>query len=116
MAAAAWFLAQDVPTTLHYRIEAYESGLMLRLPGEPEHRLGWDEVESLRVEGFVYSSGQPGSSDTAPFSPNLRDWRSMELELSDGEIVLLDLEPLSVEQRETVWRAIAGRAGLREAP
>ena len=41
----------------------------------------------------------------------LPEWKTMEL-LADGETHLVMLDKLSVEQRQTLWRAIAKHAHL----
>ena len=40
---ALYLTAADLPRLLNYRIEAYESGLMLRIPPEGEMRIAWDQ-------------------------------------------------------------------------
>lgn len=110
---AGYLLYQDLPTLLHYRIAALESGLVIEIPPDTSVDAGWDAVESLSVTGWEMKRGAPGPLGKNPFT-DVPEWEAMDLRLAGGELVTVDLKRLSWEQRQSVWKAIAVRAALVE--
>ena len=110
---AGYLLYQDLPTLLHYRIAALESGLVIEIPPDVSVDAGWDAVESLSVTGWEMKRGAPGPLGKNPFT-DVPEWEAMDLRLAGGELVTVDLKRLSWEQRQSVWKAIAVRAALVE--
>ncbi len=110
---AAFLLYQDLPTLLHYRIAALEGGLVMEIPPDVSVDTGWNAVEGLSVTGWEMKRGAPGPLGKNPFA-DVPEWEAMEVRLAGGETVAVDLRRLSWEQRQSVWKAIAVRAGLVE--
>ena len=110
---AGFLLYQDLPTLLHYRIAALESGLVIEIPPDTSVDAGWNAVESLSVTGWEIKRGAQGPLGKNPFT-DVPEWETMDVRLAGGELVTIDLRRLSWEQRQSVWKAIAVRAGLVE--
>lgn len=101
--AAVWFYKGTELS--RYRIDVLEDELVMDIPPAAEKRIDYDSIVGLRVEGEeLKSDGKP-----LYFS----DWRVMELSLDDGETLTVDLERLSMEQRQTLWQAVSHRAHLQ---
>jgi len=114
LAAAIWLLVRDLPTLLKYRIGLVDAGLELSIPPESPRTIPWDGIEEMKIEGSSwYSSGQ-SRFENAPIL-ELAEWESVELGLAGDETLTLDVSKLSIEQRKTVWAAIAARAQLVKA-
>jgi hypothetical protein len=116
---AAWLVYVDYPTLSSYRVGVLDTGLYLNIPPEPERTIDWASVEEMKIEGVEWASiGAPGAPPGMAKSyawSELPDWKTMELVLENGETHQVDLERLSIEQRQILWRAIARRARLVEA-
>jgi hypothetical protein len=110
---AAFLLYQDLPALLHYRIAALESGLVIEIPPDTSVDTGWNAVESLSVTGWEMKRGAAGPLGKNPFT-DVPEWETLEVRLVGGESATVDLRRLSWEQRQSVWKAIAVRAGLVE--
>jgi hypothetical protein len=81
------------------------------VPGQEPLDLGWSEIEGLEVEGMA----RDVRMSEAPVSGSLEwsaQWEDLLIYHTDGRIFDADLRPLSVEQRGTLWRAIARKAQL----
>jgi hypothetical protein len=120
---AGWTLAKDFPSLVDYRVEVRDDALYLNIPPEPGKVIPWNTVEEMEIEGTGWASAGSGPTTTiTPFGvrkteyawSELPEWQTMEL-TADGETHLIVLAKLSVEQRQTLWRAIAKRARLRKA-
>jgi len=90
-----------------YRIDVRRDHLHLMIPGEPELRVDWSEIEEIKVEGMALNVDMVGPGmEWAP------QWEDLKIVQSGGEVHDVDLRPLSVEQRGTFWRAIVSKAQL----
>ena len=117
---AGWSLSQDFPSLVDYRVEVQEDALYLKIPPEPEKVIPWNTVEEMEIKGVAWAgAGARPTVTPTPFGPRkteyawseLPEWHTMEI-MADGETHLVILEKLSIEQRQTLWRAIAKRARL----
>ena len=117
---AGWTVQQDYPSLTDYRVEVREDALYLNIPPEPEGEIPWSSIEEMKIEGIGWATaggdlpGTPtpfGVPKTEYAWSELPEWKTMEL-LADGETHLVMLDKLSVEQRQTLWRAIAKHALL----
>jgi hypothetical protein len=111
LALAVWLLITGWSMVYQYRIEVGRNELHLLLPAKGENRIPWEEIEGLDVEGMA--------SDVTLFTGKgeaLRwatQWKEMTLSLRGGRKIDVNLRPLSVEQRGSLWRAIVRKAGLQ---
>lgn len=112
---AGWFLFRDLPTLQHYRVEVRDGGLYLRIPPEPEKEVQWGSIETMVIKGIEYQRGtvNPVTRQKDMWT-DLPDWHTLELRLVGEDPYAVDLERLSVEQRQTLWKAIATRARMVE--
>ena len=81
----------------------------MRIPGQPELDVSWQQVESLDIEGMARDVRL--ASELPFWSTN---WEFLEIGLDDGSSYRVDLRPLSIEQRGTFWRAITRKADLQQ--
>ena len=113
LAVAAWLLYQGLVNITGYRVEVkIDSGLYVSVPPADPMDIPWGTIETLDVSGFEWKRAQIQQG----FGPNpvarklafseLPDWRSMSLVLTDGRSLDLDLERLSIEQRQSLLTAI----------
>lgn len=109
LAAAAFFI-RDYPTLKNYRVEVLREGLYMNIPPDAERNIPWDTIEEMYVEGV----GQQAGGDAVQQMLNLPEWHSMELTLTSGEKILVNLELLSLEQRQILWKAIMRSGGMVE--
>lgn len=125
LAASAWLLNQDLPTLLRYRINVRAAGLRVEIPPAAAREIVWDQLQGMTVLGHEFprlGSRDPrprlGPRDLRPENDSpvadIADWRTLDLRLAGGEVLKIDLSRLSLEQRITVFRAIAMRARLVE--
>ena len=113
LGAAAWLLVSDLPTLARYEIRVRKSGLDVSIPPEPPRHIDWSELEEMRISGYEWiGTRQHGTS--GPNFGRLAEWQSMELRLGSDEEIFVDLERLSVEHRQNLWRAIAAHSDLSE--
>lgn len=105
---AFWLWQQGASTVSDYRIEVTLDVLVVSIPPEPEHVIEWESIEGMYIEGVEYRV------DTG--IDTVAEYHYMDLHLDDGTTLPVDLKRLSVEQRGTLWRAIAKRAHLRQLP
>jgi hypothetical protein len=121
LAVAAWLLYQGLVNLTGYRVEVrVDSGLYVSVPPADPMDIPWGTIETLEVSGFEWMRAQvqPG------FGPNpvarklafteLPDWRSMSFVLTDGRTLDLDVERLSIEQRQSLLNAIVRYGQLAE--
>jgi hypothetical protein len=121
LVVAAWLLYQGLVTLTGYRVEVkIDSGLHVSVPPADPMDIPWGSIDTLEVSGFEWQRAQvqPG------FGPNpqarkmhfteLPDWRTMSFVLSDGRSLVLDVEQLSIEQRQTLLNAIVRYGRLAE--
>lgn len=114
LAAASYLLYKDYPTLKSYRIELLDSGLYLNVPPDAEVRIEWPSIKTMEVKGIDYGRGirNPNPMAQTSYFTDLPDWQDMTLTLSNNQMYRVDLSRLSVEQRQTLWRAIVKRAQL----
>jgi hypothetical protein len=116
-----WLLYQGLVTMTRYRVTVdIDHGLVVSVPPQPAVDIPFETIETLDISGFEWQRAQV----TPGFGPNpqarklhfteLPDWRSMKLVLSDGRSVELDVERLSIEQRQTLLNAIVRYGQLVE--
>jgi hypothetical protein len=108
---AGWLLIRDYPTLHRYRVQVLGNGLVLSIPPESEKTLAWTSIEGMYVEGMG-SGAVP--RDEFERRLQLPDWHLLRITEAGGATHDMDLRPLSVEQRQILWRAIARRANLVE--
>jgi hypothetical protein len=121
LAIAGWLLYQGLVTLTRYRVEVrVESGLLMSVPPAELVEVPWGTIESLAVSGFEWQRPQmaPGlglvpQAAKVPFT-ELPDWRTMSFVLTDGRSLTLDVERLSIEQRQTLLNAIVRYGQLTE--
>ena len=121
LAVAAWLLYQGLVTLTGYRVEVrIDSGLHVSVPPADPMDIPWGTIDTLEVSGFEWQRGQV----TPGFGPNpqaqklhfteLPDWRTISLVLTDGQSLVLDVERLSIEQRQSLLNAIVRYGQLTE--
>ena len=97
-----------------------DTGLSVSVPPEAPVHIPYETIETLEISGYEWVRGQmsPG------FGPNaaprqlaftqLPDWRAMTIATTEGLQVELDVERLSIEQRQGLLAAIVQYGGLTE--
>ena len=110
LAAAAFFI-RDYPTLKNFRVEVLREGLYLNIPPDDARNIPWNTIEEMVVEGV---GQQQVHGDAIQQMMNLPEWHSMEMTLTSGEKVPVNLELLSLEQRQNLWKAIMRTAGMIE--
>jgi hypothetical protein len=90
-----------------YRIDLAPTGMELNLPPRPALHVDWREIRSIDGEGESANVSFDESNPTWS-----TQWERLTIRLADGGKIDVDLEPLSVEQRGTLWRAVARFAEL----
>lgn len=108
-AGALYLFVADYSKLGRYQVEVLSDGLHVTIPPQPETMLAWTEIEQMYVEGMGQVA--PGGDAFAQML-QLPEWHSLELTMSDGARHQMDLEALSMEQRQTLWKAVARRAHL----
>jgi hypothetical protein len=116
-----WLLYQGLVTVTGYRVEVkIDSGLHVSVPPADPMDIPWGTIDTLEISGFEWQRGplQPG------FGPNpqaqklhfaeLPDWRTMSFVLTDGRSLVLEVERLSIEQRQSLLNAIVRYGQLTE--
>jgi hypothetical protein len=110
LVGSVWLLIVGWPTVFHYRIDLRNGGLHMNIPSGPKADIPWGEFESINGEGMArdvtFGDGRGQALKWAT------EWEDMTITLVDGRQYDVDLRPLSVEQRGTLWRAIARMAEL----
>lgn len=110
LAGSAWLLMVGWSTVFDYRIELRNGGLHMNIPSGPKANIAWEEFESIEGEGIAWDvTFGDGRGQALKYAP---EWEDMTITLADGRQFDVDLRPLSVEQRGTLWRAIARKAQL----
>jgi hypothetical protein len=110
VAAAGWLMIRDYPTLSRYRVQVLGEGLTLAIPPEPEKTLPWGAIEEIYVEGMESTGEMPRDE----FERRLALRLALDAPTVAGERPQSRSQRLSVEQRQTLWRAIARRANLVE--
>jgi hypothetical protein len=118
---AGWTVARDYPSLSGYRIEVRRDSLYLRIPPEPEREIPWESIQEMEIQGESWATVEGGRTTTVnpdgsfqetkyPWS-ELPQWKSMKI-VTEKDSFLVQLDRLSVEQRQTLWRSIAKRGQL----
>jgi hypothetical protein len=111
-AAALGLFVKDHPRISRYRVEVLDEGLVLAIPPDAEKSFAWGAIEEIYIEGIGPMSSRP--KDAVAKLLELPEWHSMRITVAGGGQHQVDLKLLSMEQRQTLWRAIAKRANLVE--
>lgn len=118
---AAFLLYQGMVNLTQYRVHVdIDTGLQVSVPPDEAVDIQWGTIETLEVSGFEWQRGQmtPGFGPNAQASKlhftELPDWRSMSFVLTDGRTLELDVERLSIEQRQSLLNAIVRYGQLME--
>jgi hypothetical protein len=112
MVAAGWWLWNGWPRVFEYRIEVLPEVLRIQVPSEPELEIPWEQIQAIDIEGVAYDVGLGvRGTHSIRWAP---EWEDLTIERASGARHDLDLRPLSVEQRGTLWRAISRKAQLGE--
>ena len=120
-AVAAFLLYQGLVNITRYRVHVdIDSGLQVSVPPADPVDIQWGTIETLDISGYEWVRGQT----TPGFGPNaqsrklhfteLPDWRTMKFLLTDGRSLELDVERLSIEQRQSLLNAIVRYGQLME--
>lgn len=113
LAVAGFLLVKDLPTLQRFKIAALETGLVLEIPPAEVFEVPWSGIESMTVSGWELRRGKPTPLGPNPFA-DVPDWEIMDLTFAGADSVRVDLRRLSVEQRQSVWKAIAVRGRMVE--
>jgi len=97
-----------------------DTGLYVSVPPNASVHIPYETIETLEISGYEWVRGQmsPGFGPTA--SPRqlaftqLPDWRAITIATTEGLEVELDVERLSIEQRQGLLAAIVKYGGLTE--
>jgi hypothetical protein len=121
LVVAAWLLYQGLVTLTGYRVEVkIDSGLHVSAPPADPMDIPWGTIDTLEVSGFEWQRAQvkPGFGPSPQAQKlnftELPDWRTMSFALTDGRSLVLDVERLSIEQRQTLLNAIVRYGQLAE--
>jgi hypothetical protein len=109
---ALGLFAKDYPRMNRYRVEVLDDGLVLAIPPDEEKSFAWGAIEEIYVEGLGTTNAPP--KDAVAKMLELPEWHSMRITVAGAGEHQVDLKLLSLEQRQTLWRAIARRAHLVE--
>jgi hypothetical protein len=116
---AGWTVARDYPSLSGYRIEVQPDALHLTVPPDPEREIPWESIQRMEIEGVSWATAAPTTTVNPdgtfqqteyPWS-ELPQWKSMKV-FTENDAIVVELDRLSVEQRQTLWRAIAKRGQL----
>ena len=108
--AAVVLFAMGWRTMNNFRIEVQLEELRLERPSGDDLVLPWSQVQAIDVRGMAHDvSFGDGKGQALKWATQ---WEDLEVEMVDGQKHDIDLRPLSVEQRGTLWRAIARKADL----
>jgi hypothetical protein len=110
IAASLGLFAKDYPRLSRYRVQVLNEGLVLEIPPEPEMSFPWDAIQEMYVEGV--GPARPDDGDAFSKMLELPEWHVLRITLAGGATQEVNLELLSIEQRQTLWKAIARRAHL----
>lgn len=121
LGVAAWLLYQGLVTLTGYRVEVrINSGLYVSVPPADPMDIPWGTIETLDVSGFEWQRAQvrqgfgPNPQATKLAFTELPDWRTMSFVLTDGRSLELDVERLSIEQRQSLLNAIVKYGNLAD--
>ena len=107
--AIAWYVTGNAKLS-DYRIDLAPSGMDIQLPSQPKAHIDWADIESIDGDGVARDvSFGDGKGQALTWSV---EWEELILHLHGGEKVKMNLKPLSMEQRGTLWRAVARFAEL----
>jgi hypothetical protein len=118
---AGWLAYQGLMTVARYRLEVdIDHGVRFTVPPAATVDIPFDTIDSLEVSGYEWQRGQttpgfgPGAQPTTVPFTELPAWRSMTIVTKDGRSLDVDVERLSVEQRQGLLNAIVRFGGLIE--
>jgi hypothetical protein len=118
---AGWTVARDYPSLSGYRIEVRRDSLYLSIPPEPAREIPWESIQEIEIEGESWATVEGGRTTTV--NPDgtfqetkyawseLPQWKTMKL-ITEKDSFLVQLDRLSVEQRQTLLSSIAKRGRL----
>jgi hypothetical protein len=121
LAVSGWLLYDGLVTLTGYRVEVrIDSGLHVSVPPAEPMDIPWGTIDTLEVSGFEWQRARvaPGFGPNPqprklPFT-ELPDWRTISFTLTDGRSLVLDVERLSIEQRQSLLNAIVRYGRLAE--
>lgn len=108
-AAGGWYFTGQRKLT-NYRVELAPTGLELQLPSQPTTHIDWADIESIDGDGVARDVSFGGGKGRALQWST--EWQQLTIHLRGGDKVEINLKPLSMEQRGTLWRAVARFAEL----
>ena len=118
---AGWTVARDYPSLSGYRIEVRKDALYLRIPPEPERGIPWESIQEMEIEGESWATVEGGRTTTVNPDGSFQEtkyawselpqWKSMKV-ITEKDSFIVQLDRLSVEQRQTLWQSIAKRGQL----
>jgi hypothetical protein len=115
LAFAGWLISHDYPILTDYRIDVLDSALYLNIPPEPKKQIPWSSIERMELAGYEWASlgGDRiiGQKIRTPFL-ELPEWETMDILLTGGQKLTVNLKLLSIEQRQILSMAIAEQANL----
>lgn len=115
LAGAGLLLWQGMTRVKGYRIEVTDATLEIQIPHAEPVSLPWKTIDGIELRGFRKGE-EPPDTKFGPHTESLTDnpyWESLEITTSDGGSYLLNLKPLTMTNREILWRLIASHAQLR---
>ena len=108
-AATGWYFTGQRKMS-SYRIDLNPAGMQLQLPSKPTANIAWADIESIDGDGVARDvSFGDGKGQALKWSV---EWQELIIHLRGGKKVEMNLKPLSMEQRGTLWRAVARFAEL----
>ena len=111
LGGAVWLLVSGFGTTFDYRIEVANDRLRVDVPQQAAFEVPWNEIESIEGDGKArnvdFGNGEGQALHWAT------EWQDLKIATTSGRHHEVDLRPLSVEQRGTLWRAVARKAKLQ---
>ncbi|GEM_PF-6154754 len=101
---AGWLFYGGMGIVNDYRIDVTTENLRISVPPDNAKEFEWQKIKGMFIAGKRYSAAEGAIQ--------YKHYEKMELLLADGQKYPVDLSRLSVEQRGTLWQAIARRAQL----
>lgn len=102
---AAWFVGTAAVRVVSYKVAVDDSGLKIHIPFQVDIDEPWSEVVGANVEGKEWREG----SDRL-----YTEWSKMEVLLSEGRRVSVDLSALGVVERSSFMKAFVHRSKMSE--
>jgi hypothetical protein len=114
LVGSGWWLIVGWSTVFDYRVVVHDELLHLDIPSEPDRIIPWQDIETVRGGGIARNAsfGDAINQEIKWAS----EWEDLTITLKDGRKLEVGLRRLSVEQRGTLWRAIARktRTGVKQ--